>query len=246
MRIGAIIQARMTSRRLPGKVLAEVHGRPMLQYLLERVKRCTELDLIVVATSTDPSDDPIESFCAGRGIDYFRGPLNNVAERFREAAQRQELDAFVRLCADSPLVDPALIDRAVATYRSGQTDLVTNVLGRSFPPGQSVEVISAPVFAEVVPQMSRADHREHVTSYFYDHRKDFKIKAIRSDHDGGDVDFAIDTPRDLERFRALVAAMDRPHWSYGLAELIELQRTLAAAAGPLIGRGPAAVGEGTG
>jgi spore coat polysaccharide biosynthesis protein SpsF len=218
----------------------------MLQYLLERVERCTELDGVVVATSTDPSDDPIESFCAERGVDCVRGSLENVAERFCEAAQRQELDAFVRLCADSPLLDPTLIDQAVAEYRSGGADLVSTVSARSFPPGQSVEVISAPVFAEVVPQMSRADHREHVTSYFYDHRKGFKIKAIRSDHDGGDVDFAIDTPRDLERFRALVAAMDRPHWSYGLAELIELQRTLAAAAGPLIGRGPAAVGEGTG
>ncbi len=237
MRIGAIIQARMTSRRLPGKVLAEVHGRPMMQYLLERVERCTELDGVVVATSTDPSDDPIESFCAERGVDCFRGSLENVAARFCEAAQRHGLDAFVRLCADSPLLDPALIDQAVATYRSGGADLVTNVLGRSFPPGQSVEVISAPVFAEAIPHMSSADHREHVTSYFYDHRKDFKIKAIRSDHDGGDVDFAIDTPRDLDRFKALVAAMDRPHWSYSLAELIELQRAVAAAVGASIGRG---------
>ena len=79
MRIGAIIQARMTSRRLPGKVLAEVHGRPLMQYLLERVERCTELDAVVVATSTDPSDDPIESFCAERGIDCCRGSLENVA-----------------------------------------------------------------------------------------------------------------------------------------------------------------------
>ena len=245
MRIGAIIQARMTSRRLPGKVLAEVHGRPMLQYLLERVERCTELDGVVVATSTDPSDDPIESFCAERGVDCFRGSLDNVAERFCEAAQRQELDVFVRLCADSPLLDPALIDQAVTTYRSGRADLVTNVIGRSFGPGQSVEVISAPVFAEAVPHMSSADHREHVTSYFYDHRKDFRIKAIRGDHDGGDVDFAIDTPGDLERFRALIAAMDRPHWSYSLAELIELQRAVAAAVGASIGRGPAG-GEGVG
>ena len=237
MRIGAIIQARMTSRRLPGKVLAEVHGRPMLQYLLERVERCTELDGVVVATSTDPSDDPIESFCVEREVDCFRGPLNDVAERFREAAQRHGLDAFVRLCADSPLLDPALIDQAVATYRSGGADLVTNVIGRSFGPGQSVEVISVAVFAEAIPHMGGADDREHVISYFYDHREDFRIKAIRSDHDGGDVDFAIDTPEDLERFRALVAAMDRPHWSYGLAELIELQR--AVVAGASIGRGPA-------
>ncbi len=231
MRIGAIIQARMTSRRLPGKVLAEVHGRPMLQYLLERVERCTELDGVVVATSTDPSDDPIESFCAERGVDCFRGSLDNVAERFREAAQRQGLDAFVRLCADSPLLDPSLIDQAVATYRSGGADLVSTVLARSFPPGQSVEVVSASVFAAAIGQMNRADDLEHVTSYFYTHAGEYRIKTIRGGHNGGDVDFAIDTPRDLERFRALVAAMDRPHWSYSLAELIEFQRAVAAAAG---------------
>ena len=239
MRIGAIIQARMSSRRLPGKVLANVHGQPMMQYLLERVERCGELDQIVVATSTDPSDDPIQTLCDERDVACFRGPLENVAERFREAAKRHGLDAFARLCADSPLLDPALVDQGVATYKSGDADLVSNVVERTFPPGQSVEVISAPVFAEAAPQISSADHREHVTSYFYDHGKDFKIKSLRSDHDGGDADFAIDMPRDLERFRALVAAMDRPHWSYSLAELIELQRTVAAAAAASIGRGPA-------
>ena len=227
MRIGAIIQARMSSRRLPGKVLTDVHGQPLLQYLLERVQRCRELDQIVVATSTDPSDDPIESFCGERDVDCFRGPLDNVAERFREAAQRHGLDAFVRLCADSPLLDPALIDQAVATYRSGGVDLVTNVIGRSFPPGQSVEVISVQVFAEAVSQMSSADHREHVTSYFYDHTKDFRIKAIRCEHDCGDADFAVDTPADLERLTCLIAAMDRPHWTYGLAQLVQLHRGLA-------------------
>ncbi len=239
MRIAAIIQARMTSRRLPGKVLAEVHGRPMMQYLLERVERCAELDGVVVATSTDPSDDPIESFCAERGVDCFRGSLENVAARFYQAAQQHEVDAFVRLCADSPLLDPTLIDQAVATYRSGGVDLVSTVLARSLPPGQSVEVISVSVFGEAIGQMNRADHFEHVTSYFYTHAGEYRIKTIRGGHDGGEVDFAIDTPGDLERFRALVAAMDRPHWSYGLAELIELQRAVAAAAGASIGRGPA-------
>ena len=212
MRIGAIIQARMTSRRLPGKVLADVQGRPMMQYLLERVERCTELEGVVVATSTDPSDDPIESFCAERGVDCFRGSLENVAARFYQAAQRHGLDAFVRLCGDSPLLDPTLIDQAVATYRSGGADLVSTVVARSFPPGQSVEVVSMSVFGEAIGRMNRSDHLEHVTSYFYTHAGEYSIKAIRGDHDGSDVDFAIDTLRDLERFRALVAAMDRPHW----------------------------------
>ncbi len=227
MRIGAIIQARMSSRRLPGKVLMEVHGQPLLQYLLARVQRCRELDVIVVATSTESSDDPIESFCDERDIACFRGPLENVAERFREAAKRHELDVFVRLCADSPLLDPALVDEAVATYKSGGANLVTNIMERTFPLGQSVEVISVPVFAEAVPQMSSADDREHVTSYFYDHANDFRINAIRCEHDCGDANFAVDTPADLERLTCLIAAMDRPHWSYGLLELIQLHQGLA-------------------
>ena len=227
MRIGAIIQARMSSRRLPGKVLANVHGRPMLQYLLERVERCRELDQIVVATSTDPSDNPIESLCAERDVACCRGPLENVAERFRQTAQAHRLDAFVRLCADSPLLDPALIDQGVATYKSSGADLVSNVVERTFPPGQSVEVISAPVLAEAIPRMISADHREHVTSYFYDHSKDFRIKTIRCMHDYGDANFAVDTPADLERFACLVAAMNRQHWSFGLLELIQLHRKLA-------------------
>ena len=227
MRIGAIIQARMSSRRLPGKVLADVHGQPLLRYLLERVERCHELDQIVVATSIDPSDDPIQTLCDKRDVACFRGPLKNVAERFRLVAQRHELDVFVRLCADSPLLDPALIDQAVATYRSAGVDLVTNVIGRSFPPGQSVEVISLKVFAEAVPQMTSAEHREHVTSYFYDHTKDFRIRSIRCAHDCGDADFAVDTPADLERLTCLIAAMDRPHWTFGLKELVQLHRGLA-------------------
>ncbi len=227
MRIGAIIQARMSSRRLPGKVLADVHGQPLLQYLLERLERCGELEVIVVATSTDPGDDPIQMLCDERDVACFRGSLENVAERFREAAKRHGLDAFARLCADSPLLDPALVDQAVASYRSGGLDLVTNVIGRSFPPGQSVEVISVQVFAEAVPQMSRADHREHVTSYFYDHDKDFRIKAIRCEHDCGDANFAVDTPADLERVTCLISAMDRPQWTFGLEELVRLYRGLA-------------------
>ena len=104
--------------------------------------------------------------------------------------------------------------------------MVSNIVGHSFPPGQSVEVISAQVFTETVPLMTNADHREHVTSYFYDHADDFKIKTIRCEHDYGDANFAVDTPIDLERFACLVAAMDRPHSTYGLEELIQLQRGL--------------------
>ena len=117
MRIGAIIGARMSSSRLPGKVLRPVRGRPVLQYLLERVDRADGLDRVAVATSVHASDDPILGFCRGCPVACVRGALDNVAQRLADAAWSLELDAFVRLTADSPLIDSALISRAVAEFR---------------------------------------------------------------------------------------------------------------------------------
>src|SRR5947207_1002273 len=116
MRIGAIIQARMTSSRLPGKVLQSMHGRPMLQYLLDRLARAQGVSDIVVATSIDRSDDPIERFCSAAGVACVRGPLLDVAARFHEVLETWPLDAFVRVSADSPLLDQRIVDAAVRLY----------------------------------------------------------------------------------------------------------------------------------
>ncbi|MHC4416726.1 MAG: cytidylyltransferase domain-containing protein [Planctomycetota bacterium] len=229
MRIGAIIQARMSSRRLPGKVLMPVAGRPLLEYLLDRVEMCGEIVGTVVATSVGEHDDPIAAFCREFAVPCTRGPLDNVAQRFASAAAFFQLDAFVRLCADSPLVDTELISRAVREFRAREVDLVTNVFPRTFPPGQSVEVVDARVFAAAVAAMDDPDDLEHVTRYFYDHADRYRIWNMPSDHLPRDVSFAVDTRADLERFEAVVAALERPHWSYGLAELIEIQRRLAVA-----------------
>ena len=111
MRLGAIVQARMSSRRLPGKVLARLDGQPILQWVLERLARCPSLAENAVATSDEPDDDAIEAFCRDAGTRCVRGPLEHVAERFRQAARAMKLDAFVRVCADSPLIDAASSSR---------------------------------------------------------------------------------------------------------------------------------------
>ena len=223
MRIGAIVQARMSSTRLPDKVLRRVRDRPVLQYLLERLQRCDGLERVSVATSVNPSDEPIEKFCLEFGVSCCRGPMDDVARRCAEAAASHGLDAFVRLCADSPLLDPALVDGAVAQYRSRAVDLVTNVFPRSFPPGQSVEVIRTSELVRAVHVMTSADDRQHVTRYFYRHADRYRIHNICSDMDYGDLVLAIDTPGDLHRFETLVAGFERPHWEYGLRELAQLQ-----------------------
>lgn len=222
MRIGVIIQARMSSTRLPGKMLEQIQGKTVLQYLLERIGRCLGIQYTILATSTDYSDDPIADFCDEFSVECFRGSLENVAERFKDAALKYELEAFVRICGDSPLLDPQLVDEHVQLFRQGDADLVTNVASRTFPQGQSVEVLSTNVFTQALNRMDLPKHFEHVTRYFYEHPDEYAIKEIKCPIECDEASFVIDTPADFKRISTLIEAMDRPHWKYGLKDLIQL------------------------
>lgn len=221
MRIGAIVQARMTSARLPGKVLRMLCGQPVLSWLLDGLALCSGPDMIVLATSTELSDDPVAEFCAGRGLPCFRGPLDDVAGRFLAAAEAHGLDAFVRLCGDSPLLDPRLVDEAVALFRQGGADLETNVLRRTFPRGQSVEVVDTMAMRRAEAAMTDPQDREHVTRHFYTHAGEFRLRSFESGGDFGAVNFCVDTADDLVRLSALVQRFvpgaARPGWRELLA-----------------------------
>jgi len=225
MRVVAIVQARMSSRRLPGKSLASVAGKPLLGYLLERLRRSESLDGLVVATSVEASDDPVAAFCEKCGVTCVRGPLDDVAGRFLKVLDIFPADAFVRICGDSPLLDTALVDRACAEFRAGGWDLVTNVLTRDHPDGQSVEVAAAETFRAAYARMNEPGHFEHVTLYFYQHPEEFRILDLPARADYAGVNFVVDTPEDLAGFSALVARMNRPHWAYDLDGLVALART---------------------
>lgn len=231
MRIGGIIQARMKSDRLPGKVLHQVHGKPMLEYLLERLEQCTSLDSVVVATSTDQSDDPVERFCRERGRDCYRGSLSNVANRFRDVLDVYRFDAFVRISGDSPLLDPKLVDLGVEHFEGGQFDLVTNVFPRSYPRGQSVEVIGADTFRRAADATKTDDEREHVTLLFYRNPDKFRIFNFTADVDYTGFQLAVDSIADMERFEAIVDAMEGPHWQYGLEQIHEICRHVSSGQG---------------
>ena len=136
----------MSSKRFLGKVLHNVEGKPMLAYVLERLQRCRPLDGIVVATSTDDSDTPVADFCHECGVDCYRGPLQDVAGRFKEVLDEYRFDGFVRVCGDSPLIDQRLIDKGIRIFRRSGFDIVTNVSPKTFPKGQSVEVLSTDTF----------------------------------------------------------------------------------------------------
>jgi spore coat polysaccharide biosynthesis protein SpsF len=228
MTIGAIIQARMSSKRLPGKVLLPLAGKPVLQYVIEAARRVGSVAGVVVATSTEASDDLVAAYCDAQGIKYFRGLLDNVAGRFLGALSEQGWDAAVRLSADSPLLDWRLIDEAVRYFGAGSPrgealrgdfDLVTNVFPRSYPHGQSVEVVSAQAFRRAYPKFYSPEEFEHVTQYFYAHASEWRISALVFDRDLSGIQMALDASVDLQRLENLLLRLPRPLPDYTWLDL---------------------------
>jgi spore coat polysaccharide biosynthesis protein SpsF (cytidylyltransferase family) len=210
-------------------VLSEAAAKPLLAYVVERVRRATLIDELLVATSDDPSDDAVASFCRAAGVNCHRGSLDDVAGRILGAVRAHGLDAFVRISGDSPLLDQSLVDRAVALLRDAGSDVATNVYPtRTFPHGQSVEAIRTEAFERGYALAADAADLEHVTPAFYRHADEFVIASFMHDPDLGNVQLAVDTEADLDTFGDVLAAMSRPHWDYGLDEVLELHRACVA------------------
>lgn len=222
MQIGIFVQARMSSRRCPGKVLRTIARKPLLKHLLDSLQHSQLACGITVLTSDQASDDPIAEFCAKQGIHYFRGSLDNVADRFASAVAETNWDAFVRICADSPLLDYRLVDRAIRLYQTSNVDLVTNVAPRSYPAGQSIELIRASTFLNGVKQMTEAEDREHVMPWFYrsltpDRRINFSAERIASYPKMG-----VDTEQEFETVSRLISSLALPVWRYPWEDLAAL------------------------
>lgn len=214
----------MTSSRLPGKVLAEIGGRPAILLELDRLARAAQLDEVVVATSTDPSDDMLADRLAGHGVRVERGPLDDVLGRFAQAGSDSGWDAVVRLTGDCPLIDPDVVDLVVARWRQGNEDFVANCFEpRTYPQGTDTEVISWPVLAEAAAAAVEPHEREHVTPFIRERPERFSLARLDLDPPAGDVSLVLDTPDDLARLRDLVerAGPDAP-----MAQLISVARSL--------------------
>jgi spore coat polysaccharide biosynthesis protein SpsF len=231
LRVVALIQARLSSQRLPGKILKLLGGRPSLDYLLDSLGRCQRLAAVAIATSVDPSDDATAAYAAARGIACHRGSLDDVARRLLEAARDERADAFVRVNGDSPLLDPQLVDEAVALYAAGDADLVSNVHPRSFPKGQSVEVISVAVMQRACDAMTTAHEREHVTPFFYARDREFRIRSFGAAQPRPEVQLSIDSPEDFARCEAIIASLGAPPWQAGWQSCVREYDRLAPAVG---------------
>ena len=208
-----IIQARCSSTRLPGKVMMEICKKPILQWVVDRANLSPLVTKAVVATSDDKSDDQLYEYCLRKNIPCFRGPLNDVAGRFKMLLNNEQKQDFVRICADSPLIDPSIISKAITLFQSNNCDFVTNVLKRTFPKGQSVEVVSYHSFEKSYKEFNNIDDYEHVTLYFYKNLQKFNIINFQHVQNMRDIQMSIDTLEDfnqVKKFCDLPNAMIRP------------------------------------
>ena len=223
----AIIQGRMSSSRLPGKILADIAGQPMSQRVFTRTSRAATVNETIFATTTDSSDDPVAEYCDFSGIPFTRGSLYDVLDRYYQAAKESKADVVVRITADCPVIDPALIDDCVKTLLDDEYDFVCNRLPppwhRTYPIGLDVEVCTFKVLAKAWKEAKEPQHREHAMPYFYEDVKltrqsrtletgisprGFKVALLHHVTDFGDYRWTVDTPEDLEFMRQVYSRFD--------------------------------------
>jgi spore coat polysaccharide biosynthesis protein SpsF len=204
----AILQARMSSTRLPGKVLRPILGRPMLALQIERIKRSKAIDRLVVATSEDSSDDAIEAFCDINDVLCYRGALHDVLARFLGAVEAfGPADHVIRLTGDCPLIDWTIIDAAVDLHKREGSDLAGNGIQRTYPDGLDVEVVAFAALDRAHREATDPGSREHVTQYIYRHPEKFRLAHLTQTPDLGLLRWTVDTPADFEMVAKVFAGL---------------------------------------
>lgn len=209
MKTVIIVQARMTSTRLPGKVLMPVMGKSLLAYQLERLARCSLADEIVVATTLNRADDPIAELAARHDAGIFRGSEEDVLSRYHGAAVASRADTVVRVTADCPLMDPAVVDRTIRqfTLAPDQYDYVSNTLQRSYPRGMDTEVFSFRALNEAFHSATTPGDREHVTPYLYRQPHRYRLCNVAYPIDESGHRWTVDTVEDFALVRNLLEAL---------------------------------------
>ncbi|MDP2690678.1 MAG: glycosyltransferase family protein [Deltaproteobacteria bacterium] len=204
-----IIQARMTSTRLPGKVLKEVLGRPLLGYQIERLRRVKAADGVVVATTANEADGPIADLCARLSVPVFRGSEEDVLSRYYFAAREHGAETVVRLTSDCPLIDPAVVDRVIGFYieRRPDFDYVSNCLQRTYPRGMDTEVFSFKALEQAFNEAVERHDREHVTPFVYSRPRRFALANVAHGEDLSRYRWTVDTPEDFELIRLVIETL---------------------------------------
>jgi spore coat polysaccharide biosynthesis protein SpsF len=218
----AVLQARMSSSRLPGKVLKPLLGRPMLARQIERVKRSVLIDRLLVATSAAAEDAAIEQLCAEMRVDCYRGSLDDVLDRFYRAAQACNPAYIVRLTGDCPLADPELIDAVIRFCVDGGYDYVSNALQPTFPDGLDTEVLRFSCLAEAWREARLPSEREHVTPFIYNNPGRFRIGSFTNQVDYSHLRWTVDEPEDFNLVEKIYTALYPGNPRFSSQEILAL------------------------
>ncbi len=228
MRRVIIVQARMTSTRLPGKVMVDVAGRPMLAQQIRRLKECTMADEIMIATTTNLADEPILDLAHREGVGFFRGSEHDVLERYVGAARQLQADVVVRITADCPLIDPQVTDRVISELINHATecDYASNVIKRTYPRGLDVEAF----FIDTLLRMDRVaksqQAREHVTVFLLSEAPElFLCRSVVDRENNANLRWTVDTETDLKLIRTLYDDLDLGQCVVPYSEILAYVRT---------------------
>lgn len=225
MKIVAIIQARMGSTRLPGKILKLVNGRPLLEYQLERLKKSRLIDEIVIATTVQEQDNQLEEFCNYHRVSLHRGSEMDVLSRYYEAAVKFKADAIVRITSDCPIIDPQVVDKTIQYFiENKEYDYVTNTVERTYPRGLDTEIFTFSALEKAYKQASLERDREHVTAYFYTNPNNFKIGHVKNDLDYSMYRWTVDTQEDFELIERIIEKLYKENPEFTLMDTVNIMK----------------------
>ena len=222
----AIIQARIGSTRLPGKILKELSGKPMLWHIVERLLHSKLIDKIIIATSDLPDDDQTEKFCIENGLTFFRGSSSNVLSRYYETAKKYPSDLIIRITADCPVIDPEIIDNMLKFFidksKNARIDYLSNVHPRTFPRGLDTEIFTFAALEKAYNEADSDSEREHVTPYFYQHPKIFSIRNFVNKTDYSFHRWTVDTGEDFKLIQEMYSELYQPKRIFLFDDILRL------------------------
>ena len=223
--VWGVVPGRMGSSRLPGKTMAELAGRPSLAHIVDRLRGVEGLSGVIVATTTEPEDDAIRECAESVGVPCYSGSAEDVLERTLEAARSVGAETIVNVNGDSPLVDPAIVERVLEAYVRARPDYASNRLGGyRYPVGMDVEVYPTRLLASIEPVARDPRDREHVTLYVYEHPERFELLNVepKGRHQRPDLRLTLDTADDLRLIRKIYGALDAEEPCFGLDRVLDL------------------------
>ncbi len=224
MKVVIINQARMTSTRLPAKVLKQVLGKPLLEYQIERLQRVKLAHEIIVATTTNNTDQPIIDLCDRLAISYYRGSEDDVLARYHGTAIAHQADVIVRVTSDCPVIDPQVIDQSIQFYLDSypKYDYVSNCLERTYPRGMDTEVFAFKALDEAFHQATAQSDREHVTPFIHQQNTMYNLGQVNCFENYSDYRWTVDTPEDFELIRRIIEDLYPLKPKFSLVDCLEL------------------------